>query len=177
MSNKSLEKRMMYNEYIKYMTSEGWNYNKKIFSEKDLNVKTFSCKKGTIAQECAIKIKCLPKCIMSLCGTTSISEDDVSTKPYIIKLKLSDKNGVEIDSDTKIRINKENSGNNSYIIQLARIKYEDIKTEYKFKYGIGLGRSDHEKECIHIYIINSNLDIDKDKTELSVEIDVWSKKN
>jgi len=114
---------------------------------------------------------------MSLCSTTSISKDDISTKVYTIKLKLADKNGIEIHPDTKIRITKENSGNNSYIKQLARIKYEDIKTEYKFKYGIGLGRSDHEKECIHIYIINSNLDIDKDKTELSVEIDVWSKKD
>lgn len=167
---------MLYNEYTKKMLEDGFESYRKIFTQKDLNIETFSCKKGTLQSQLILLVKCPYKSIISLCGTNLISKNDIITKAYKIRLKLYDENNVELPPDTKIRILKENSGNNSYITPLERIQYNVIKDSYEFEHGFELGRWDNDHEYLCIRTVSPKLNIDKNKTELEIELDVWSKK-
>lgn len=168
---------MNYNNYIKNMISEGYKLEKRTITEKDLNVKISSVRKN--CTESVVIIKYIPGCIISIRGTDNVSEIDDISKVCKLKLNLYDKNDNELLSDTKIRISKESSGcaYNGGIIQIARLKYEDINIQYNFKQGFVLRSPDVHDYDDHlcIYAITPNIDIDKNKTKLSMELDVLTK--
>jgi len=160
-------KTLNYDKYTKLMISEGWKSTRKIFTEKDLDIKVFSREMKTY--DYVIILQCPSENMMSLCGINYLSKDD-NNKAFTIKLKLFSKNGTEIPSDTKIRINKESDNG---IIQYEVIKYGDIKIPYEFKHTIELGRFYYDS--LRIYTVNCDSDIDKDKTKVNIEVDVWSR--
>lgn len=164
--------KLIYSDYVKKMISEGWKVDRKILTEKDLNVKTFSY--NNVGYDCIIIMQCPSENIMSICGTDSIPDYDDITKPHTIQLKLENSKGIEISPYVTIMINKES---NDGTLNLERKLYDDIKVPYEFKYAAELGREFYDG--LYIYAVTNNnipsFDIDKDKIKLNLEIDVWSK--
>lgn len=162
-----------YAEYVDYLLGRGWHRELIALDQNNTNiVTTRSVGKNNTGN--IVDVRCPAGMKMSTMGTDQVPQGIDPSVAYSLCLYVTDENGDEIPGDTKIRITKMRPS--EFVIQLARIYYEDIKmlngeAIYRFKRGIEINGEDH----ITIYIINSPKDIPAENIKFRMDTDLWAR--
>lgn len=162
-----------YAEYVDYLLGRGWHRELIALDQNNTNiVTTWNLNKDNTGR--VINVRCPAGMKMSMMGTDQIPRGVDPSVAYSLGLYITDENGDEIPGDTKIRITKMRPS--EFVIQLARIFYEDVKMSngeatYRFKRGIEINGEDH----ITIYIINSPKDIPAENVKFRMDTDLWAR--
>lgn len=162
-----------YSEYVDYLSGRGWHRELITLDQNNTNiVTTWNMSKGNTGR--IADVRCPAGMKMSIMGISQIPQGVDPNVAYSLGLYATDENGDEIPGTTKIRITKERSS--EFVIQLARIFYEDIKMSngeaiYRFKKGIEINGEDH----IIIYIVSSQSDIPIENVKFRMETDLWAR--
>lgn len=162
-----------YAEYVDYMLGRGWHRELIALDQNNTNiVTTWNLNKDNTGR--VISVRCPAGMKMSMMGTDQIPLGVDPNVAYSLGLYITDENGDEISDKTKIRITKERSS--EFVIQLARIYYEDVKMSngeatYRFKRGIEINGEDH----ITIYVVNSQSSIRAENVRFKIDTDLWAR--
>ncbi len=162
-----------YAEYVDYLLGRGWHRELIALDQNNTNiVTTWNLNKDNTGR--IISVICPTGMKMSIMGISQVPQGVDPSVAYSLGLYITDENGDEIPDKTKIRITKERSS--EFVIQLARIYYEDVKMSngeatYRFKRGIEINGEDH----IIIYAISSQSNIRAENIRFKMDTDLWAR--
>lgn len=153
-----------YDDIIKYLESKNWfRENICIYQDNEKFITLNSaCKNYT---ENIIILKCPEQKRITIPGIITSK----NKKEYQFYLNINDENEIELDKDTKIRINKIKPS--CEVISYFYGKYSEIK-EFKFKFEFEL----QSEEELVIPIINCPENIPEKNIKFQIEVDYWINK-
>jgi len=161
-----------YDDYVDYMLQQGWIRKFTLLDEQNDYV-TISGASNSYTT-CVAHVRCPAGCKMTLMGKQQIPRGGNIDVAYSLELYITDENGKEIPDDTKIRITKARSS--EYVIQLARIYYDDIKMNNKYgAYRFTQGFELQEDDLLEIFVVESKYNISAKNIKVKIETDLWSK--
>lgn len=162
-----------YAEYVDYLLGRGWHRELIALDQNNTNiVTTWNLNKDNTGR--IVAVRCPTGMKMSIMGIGQVPQSVDPSVAYSLGLYITDENGDEISDKTKIRITKERSS--EFVIQLARIFYEDVKMSngeatYRFKRGIEINGEDH----IIIYVVSSQSNIRAENIRFKMDTDLWAR--
>lgn len=161
-----------YEEYVDYLIRNGWQREQLIIDQYNTNIiTTCNLSEGTTGQ--IVEARCPGGRKISIMGMQQVPHGADARVAYSLGLYVTDDNGEEIRDDTKIRITKDRPS--EYVIQLARVYYQDVKmtrdgeSSYRFRRGVELNGQDYLK----IYIIESPKNIRDTGVKFKMDADLW----
>jgi hypothetical protein len=187
-----------YTEYIKYLTSLGYNREQLNIDESSEIVSIKSLAKGTTGN--IIDIRCPSRYKIIIAGRNQLPEEahppdlfsakakslnqlELISTDHKLAIRFADRENVEIYPDTRIRILKEKVSN--AITVVGTMFYKDLtatqylKTPpndtkpyenfYRFNENIEINGEEHLK----IDVVNPDIGIDAKNVKLSLDMDLW----
>ncbi len=176
-----------YSEYIKYLTSLGYNREQLNIDESSEIVSIKSLAKGTTGN--IIDIRCPSRYKIIIAGRNQLPEevhppDLFSAKAdHKLAIRFADRENVEISPDIRIRILKEKVSN--AITVVGTMFYKDLTTTqylktppdgikpyenfYRFNENIEINGEEHLK----IDVVNPDIGIDAKNVKLSLDMDLF----
>lgn len=163
-----------YEEYVHYLSSNGWQREQLTIGQYNTNiVTTRNVGEGTTGA--VVNVTCPAGMRMSIMGMRQISRGVDARDAYSLGLYIADNDGKEILDSTQIRIVKMRPS--EFVKQLARLYYQDIKmtrdgeANYRFQQGIELNGGDY----FQLFAINSPIHICSDDVQFKMEVDLWTR--
>lgn len=165
-----------YSEYIKYLTSLGYNREQLNIDESSEIVSIKSLAEGTIGN--IIDIRCPSRYKIIIAGRSQLPEE-----AHPLAIRFADRENVEISPDTRIRILKEKVSNTITVVgtmfykdltatQYLKTPPDSIKPYenfYRFNENIEINGEEHLK----IDVLNPDIGIDAKNVKLSLDMDLW----
>jgi len=177
---RTIPQRATYSDYIDYMEGIGWRRHQVCLEETSTNMVTLYNAEAHVITK-IIDIMCPRNQKISIMGTRQLDENHYA---HILKVHITDSNSNEIPFDTRLRMVKEKTSDET--IQLMKCYYGDInltrnienedrkvyKTDlefFRFDYGIELSN----QERLEIYVFDCEKEISARNIKFQLECDLW----